>query len=160
MTGPLCYQTTPTSCLLISSKFKWSPDAQQTHQCSFWFPPTYMWWLTGAKIKGTDIQCASTGIHCGWFKEMALLKAEVITTGTCANVLHSQSPLFVKQFTLAFTNFYYNFLALSLQQKSLEDRLNDNTTLFSELPPASVSCTTHCLQTKAVQLDFLLEYCM
>lgn len=118
MTGPLCSQTTPTGCRLISSKFKWSPDAQQMHQCSFWFPPTYMWWLTRAKTKGTAIQCASTGVRCGCLiKEMPLLKAEVVTAGTCTNVLHSQSLLFMKQFAFALTNFYHNFLALSLQQE-------------------------------------------
>lgn len=75
--------------------------------------------LTMANIKGTDTQCAPTNAHCGCLiKELIiLLKVKTITVGTNANVLYSQSPSFVKQFTLAFTHVYYNFLALRIQQK-------------------------------------------
>lgn len=73
--------------------------------------------LTLAKIKSTDIQCAPTNAHYGCLiKELTLLKAEPITAGTHVNILHSQSSSFMKQLTLAFTNFYYDLLALSFQK--------------------------------------------
>lgn len=48
---------------------------------------------------------------------MTLLKAETITIDTNSNVLDSPSPSLVQQFTLDFTHFYDNLVALSLQQK-------------------------------------------
>lgn len=71
--------------------------------------------LTMATIKATDVQCAPT---VNISSRDDFLKAEAINAEHFQNLPQMQNTskisLFVQHLTSAFTNFYYNPLALSL----------------------------------------------